>query len=145
MDQSAVGMSALEAMPLFAGVNRHDLENLLKLGELQSFEPGKTIVERGEPGEALYIVLRGTARVDVGGRTHLLNEGEFFGEMGVIARRTRMATVIADEHVDLLRLGAEELEGFLLRQPRVALEMLKSLVERLREAQDRIDAWAGVW
>jgi CRP-like cAMP-binding protein len=56
-----------------------------------------------------------------------------------------MATVIADERVDALRLGADELERFLLHQPRVALEMLRSLVARLREAQERIDAWAGVW
>ena len=145
MDDSAVGMSALEAMPLFAAVNRHDLENLLKLGQLQTFEPGKKIVERGDPSDSLYIVLRGTARVDVGGRTHLLKQGDFFGEMGVIARKSRMATVIADERVDALRLGADELERFLLHQPRVALEMLRSLVERLREAQERIDAWAGVW
>jgi CRP/FNR family cyclic AMP-dependent transcriptional regulator len=145
MEQSTVGISALEKMPLFAAVNRHDLENLVKLGELQSFDPGTTIVERGGPSEALYIVLRGTARVDVGGRTHVLSEGEFFGEMGVITRKTRMATVIADDHVDALRLGAEELESFLLHQPRVTLEMLRGLIERLREAQERIDAWAGVW
>ena len=144
MDESAVGIAALEAMPVFAGVTRHDLENILKLGAIRSFEAGQAIVERGEPGDALYVILRGTVQVDVGGRYHDMKQGDFFGEMGVIARKKRMATVKA-ERVDVLRIGAEELENFLLHQPRVTLAMMKSLVERLREVQERIDTWAGVW
>jgi CRP-like cAMP-binding protein len=145
MDESAVGIAALEAVPVFAGVSRHDLENILKLGAIRSFEAGQAIVERGEPGDALYVILRGTVQVDVGGRYHDMKQGDFFGEMGVIARKKRMATVKAAERVDVLRIGAEELENFLLHQPRVTLAMMKSLVERLREVQERIDTWAGVW
>jgi len=145
MDESAVGIAALEAMPVFAGVTRHDLENILKLGAIRSFEAGQAIVERGEPGDALYVILRGTVQVDVGGRYHDMKQGDFFGEMGVIARKKRMAKVKAAERVDVLRIGAEELENFLLHQPRVTLAMMKSLVERLREVQERIDTWAGVW
>jgi len=140
-----VGIAALEAVPVFAGVTRHDLENILKLGDVRSFEPGQTIVERGEPGDALYVILRGTAQVDVGGRYHDMKQGEFFGEMGVIAGKKRMATVKAAERVDALRIGAKEVENFLLHQPQVTLAMMRSLVERLREVQERIDAWAGVW
>jgi CRP-like cAMP-binding protein len=145
MDDQAVGISALEAMPLFAGVTRHDLENILKIGELRSYEPGQAIVERGEPGDAMYIVLRGIAQVEVGGRFHELKPGEFFGEMALVAGRKRMATVKAADRVDALRIGSEEFQGFLLHQPRVAVAMLKGLVERLREVQERIDAWAGAW
>ncbi|HEX9410776.1 MAG TPA: cyclic nucleotide-binding domain-containing protein [Actinomycetota bacterium] len=145
MDDTAVGIAALEAVPVFAGVTRHDLQNILKLGDVRSFEPGQAIVERGEPGDALYVILRGTAQVDVGGRYHDMKQGEFFGEMGVIAGKKRMATVKAAERVDALRIGAKEVENFLLHQPQVALAMMRSLVERLREVQERIDAWAGVW
>src|SRR6266487_2071515 len=102
MDDEAVGKSALEAMPLFAGVTPHDLENILRIGQLRSFEPGQSIVERGQPGDALYIVLRGTAQVDVGARYHDLKPGDFFGEMALIAGRTRTATVKAAEPVDAL-------------------------------------------
>ena len=145
MDDAAVGIAALEAVPVFAGVTRHDLENILKLGDVRSFEPGQTIVERGEPGDAMYVILRGTARVDVGGRYHDMKQGDFFGEMGVIAGRKRMATVNALDQAHALRIGAQELENFLLHQPRVTLAMMKGLIDRLREVQDRIDAWAGVW
>jgi CRP-like cAMP-binding protein len=146
MDDQAVGISALEAMPLFAGVTKHDLQNILKIGELRSFEPGQSIVERGELGDSMYIVLRGDAQVDVGGRFHELKPGEFFGEMALVAGKKRTATVKAgNERVDALRIGSEEFQGFLLHQPRVAIAMLKGLVERLREVQERIDSWAGAW
>jgi len=145
MDDAAVGIAALEAVPVFAGVTRHDLQNILKLGDVRSFEPGQAIVERGEPGDALYVILRGTAQVDVGGRYHDMKQGDFFGEMGVIAGKKRMVTVKAAERVDALRIGAREVENFLLHQPQVTLAMMRSLVERLREVQERIDAWAGVW
>jgi CRP-like cAMP-binding protein len=145
MDDQAVGISALEGMPLFAGVTRHDLENIVKIGQIRSFEPDQSIVERGEPGDAMYIILRGAAEVDVGGRYHKLEPGEFFGEMALVAGRKRMATVKAGDRVDALRIGAEDFQAFLLQQPRVALAMLKSLVERLREVQERVDAWAGAW
>ena len=92
----------------------------------------------------MYIVLRGTARVDVGGRYHDLRPGDFFGEMALIAGRKRTATVKALDRVDALRIGAAEFQGFLVQQPQVALAILKSLVERLREVQERLDAWAGM-
>jgi CRP-like cAMP-binding protein len=143
MEQAAIGMSALQAMPLFGGVGRHDLENILKLGQLKSFQPGEAIVERGEPGDALYILLRGTAGVEAGGRHHDLGAGDFFGEMALIAGKTRTATVRAVEPVDVLKIDAEDFRRFALHHPQVGLAMLSGLVERLREVQERVEAWAG--
>ena len=144
MESEAVGISALAAMPLFSSVGSHDLENIVRIGQRHSFDPDQAIVQRGEPGDGLYIMLRGTARVDVGGRYHDLRPGDFFGEMALIAGRKRTATVKALDRVDALRIGAEEFQGFLVQQPQVALAILKSLVERLREVQERLDAWAGM-
>jgi CRP/FNR family cyclic AMP-dependent transcriptional regulator len=143
MESSAVGMSALRAMPLFSGVVEHDLENILKLGELKSYDAGQTIIERGDPGDALYILLRGTAGVEAGGRHHELGEGDFFGEMALIAGKERTATVKAVEPVDVLRIGAEDFQRFALHHPQVGLAMLRSLVERLREVQERVEGWTG--
>jgi CRP-like cAMP-binding protein len=143
MDDSAVGVSALRTMPLLASVAQRDLENITKLGRLHSFEPGQTIVERGEPADALYIVMRGTAGVDVGGRHHTLQPGDFVGEMALVAGGSRTATVKAESRVSVLRIGAPEFQGFLLQQPRVAVAMLRSMVERLHEVQERIEAWSA--
>jgi CRP-like cAMP-binding protein len=63
-----------------------------------------------------------------------------------LASQGREATVRAVEPVEALRIPADGLQGFLLENPEVAVGMLKSLVERLREVQDRLDTWiGGVW
>ena len=60
--------------------------------------------------------------------------------------RSREATVKAVEPVEALRIPADDFQAFLHDHPPVAVGMLKSLVERLREVQDRLDTWiGGVW
>lgn len=145
MDDMAVGMAALERVPFFSGLEADDLGNILRVGRPVSFEAGQTVVERGDPGDAMYIVLAGVAEVDVGGRSHKLKDGDFFGEMAVIAGKKRMATVRAVEPVQALRIPADAFQAFLLEHPQVALTMMKSMVERLREVQERIDSWIGAW
>jgi CRP-like cAMP-binding protein len=146
MDEVTVGRSALERTPLFAGLDRGHLDDVLAVGRRVPFEPGQAIVERGDPGDAMYIVLGGAAEVDVGGRFHRLERGDFFGEMAVLAGKPREATVKAVEPVEALRIAADDFQAFLAANPQVAVGMLKSLVERLREVQDRLDTWiGGVW
>jgi CRP-like cAMP-binding protein len=146
MDEVAVGLAALERTPMFAGLDREHLEDVLAVGRRVSFEPGQAIVERGDPGDAMYIMLSGVAEVDVGGRFHRLQRGDFFGEMAVLAGKPREATVKAAEPVEALRIPGDEFQAFLADNPKIAAGMLKSLVERLREVQDRLDTWiGGVW
>jgi voltage-gated potassium channel len=146
MDQMTVGLAALERTPLFAGLDREHLEDVVRVGRQVSYEPGQNIVERGDQGDGMYIVLSGAAEVDVGGRFHRLEQGDFFGEMAVLAGQRREATVKAVEPLEALCIPADGLQEFLSENPQVALAMLKSLVERLREVQDRLDTWiGGVW
>ena len=146
MDEVMVGLAALERTPLFAGLDREHLESVLRVGRRMSFDSGQSIVERGDPGDAMYIMLSGVAEVDVGGRYHRLQRGDFFGEMAVLAGKPREATVKAVEPLEALRIPGEEFQTFLSSNPQIAGGMLKSLVERLREVQDRLDTWiGGVW
>ena len=146
MDEATVGRTALERTPLFAGLDREHLDDVLSVGQRVSYEPGQAIVERGDPGDAMYIVVDGVAEVDVGGRFHRLGRGDFFGEMAVLAGKPREATVKAAEPLVALRIPGDEFRAFLAGNPQIAVGMLKSLVERLREVQDRLDTWiGGVW
>jgi CRP-like cAMP-binding protein len=146
MDEVMVGLAALERTPLFAGLGREHLEDVLRVAQRVSFDTGQAIVERGDQGDAMYIMVDGAAEVDVGGRFHRLERGDFFGEMAVLAGKPREATVKAAEPVEVLRIPADEFQAFLGQNPEVAVGMLKSLVERLREVQDRLDTWiGGVW
>jgi CRP-like cAMP-binding protein len=128
---------------LFAELGPEDAEALLGAGEEVSFPAGEAIFQAGDQGDAMYVVLSGEAQVDVGGRFHTLRAGDFFGEMALLAPGKRMATVRAKDDVRALRISAEGFRGFLAGRPGVALSMMKVLVLRLREVEQRIDAWMG--
>lgn len=126
---------------LFAELEPGDAEALLAVGEAVSFRAGEAIFEFGDKGDAMYVILSGEAQVDVGGRFHVLRTGDFFGEMALLAPGKRMATVRAEGEVRASRISTEGFREFLAQRPGVALSMMKVLVLRLREVEQRIDAW----
>ncbi len=141
MDESSVGTKALQGAPFFAGLGPDDIDGILQVGRPVSFEPGQAMVEQGDAGDGMYIIVSGSAEVDVGGRFHKLTTGDFFGEMALITAGKRMATVKAVETVHALKIPADGFQSFLLEHPAVALSMLQAIVRRLREVEQRIDAW----
>jgi CRP/FNR family transcriptional regulator, cyclic AMP receptor protein len=142
---SQSGGTALKRVPFLAGLERDDLEAIADAGQTTTFQPGASIVERGDPGDALYVILDGTAQVDVGGRFHDIKPGDFFGEMAVISGGKRGATVKATGPVTALRVPADAFQSFVEAHPRAALVMMRSLIERLREVQERLDSWIGAF
>ena len=126
---------------LFKGLSPADAEGILSAGERLSFASGTAIFEAGDQGDAMFVVAKGEARVDVGGRFHVLKPGDFFGEMALLAPGPRMATVKAESDVEAIKIGADSFQSFLLAHPAVSLSMMKQLVIRLREVEQRIDAW----
>jgi len=119
------GTASFRTMGLFAGFGPEDADALLGAGEAVSYPPGQAIFEIGDHGDAMYVILRGEAQVDVGARFHVLRAGDFFGEMAVLAPGKRMATVRADGEVEALRISAEGFQEFLIQRPRVALSIMK--------------------
>lgn len=141
MDETSVETKALQEAPFFAGLSPEDIDGILQVGRPVSFEPGQAMVEQGDAGDGMYIIVGGGAEVDVGGRFHKLTTGDFFGEMALITAGKRMATVKAVEPVRALKIPADGFQSFLLEHPAVALSMLQAIVGRLREVEQRIDAW----
>jgi voltage-gated potassium channel len=133
----------LEAVPLFSGLPRGDLDDIVRLGQRASFDAGVDIVREGDPGDGMYILIEGRTELDVGGRFHRLGPGDFFGEMALLGVKKRLATVKAIEPVEALMIPAARFQELLLDHPSLALAMMKTLVERLREVEERIDAWMG--
>ena len=122
-------------------VDLGDVEELFRIGREITFEPGQVIFEGGDEGDSVFVVLEGEAQVDVGGRFHRLRPGDVFGEMAALAPDRRLAAVRAVEPVRALRVHADAFRSFLLRHPGLALSLLRTLVLRLREVEQRIDAW----
>jgi len=126
---------------LLDGVDRDDIEALLEVGHRVFFAPGESIFDTGDKADAMYVVLDGEAQVDVGGRFHRLTRGTVFGEMALVAPGRRMATVRAVEPMHVLKVYADDFRSLLLDRPQIALSMLRALALRLREVEQRVDAW----
>jgi CRP-like cAMP-binding protein len=118
-----------------------DLHELRRIGREVTFEPGEVIFEAGDRADAMFVVLAGEAQVDVGGRFHRLRDGDVFGEMALLSPDKRMATVRAAESVRALRIEADAFVSLLREHPEVGISLLRTIILRLREVEQRIDAW----
>jgi CRP-like cAMP-binding protein len=128
----------LRRVPFFEDLTPEDLERIARIGERRSFGAGDTIIAKDTEGQALFVLLSGAAEVEAGGRTHRLGPGDFVGEMALLGRRPRSATVTASEPTECLVLEAMYFKPFLVKNPSVAVAILEGVVERLREVQERI-------
>jgi CRP-like cAMP-binding protein len=138
-DDLASHIEALRRVPFFEDLTPEDLERIATIGQRLSFQPGQSIVARDDVGGGLYVLLSGSATVQAGGKAHRLGPGQFFGEMALLGRRPRSATVTAEEPVEVLTIEATYFRPFLIKNPSVAVTILEGVVERLREVQDRIE------
>jgi CRP-like cAMP-binding protein len=141
MSDPAFQEDSLRSAPFFADLDAEDLQGILRIARPASFAAGEAIVRQGDAGDGMYLLVEGAAEVDVGGRFHRLVPGDFFGEMALVSSRKRIATVTATEPVRALVIPPDAFRSFVLEHPRVALSMLEAVVERLREVEQRIDAW----
>ncbi len=125
-------------VPLFAGLSKRDLQRVGKVSEEVSVDADRTIVDQGRTGHEFFLILDGTASVRRNGRkTATLGKGQFFGELALLDRGPRSASVVADTPMTLLVLGQREFTGVLDEVPAMAHKMLASMAGRLREADTR--------
>ena len=97
---------------------------------------GKELIREGEPGRQFFVLLDGRAEVKrKGRRINMLGAGDFFGEISLLDRGPRTATVTADSPITMLALTAWTFRGLVEQHPTIALNMLKVVAERLRNAQ----------
>lgn len=126
--------TVLGGVQLFTGLGARHLNRLAEDSDELVFEPGQSIVHEGEPGEALFVVMAGQAKVVRGKRTvaHLL-PGDFFGELSALDGLPRTASVVAETPVRVLRLFRHTLMKLIKDEPQVAMKLLDGIVRRLRQ------------
>jgi CRP-like cAMP-binding protein len=131
--------SALRAVPLFAACTDQELAEVDMLIDEIEVETGEVVIREGEAGEETFVILEGQAEVTARGRRLAgRGPGEFFGEMAVLAGGPRSATVTAATPMRLVVVGKAALSS-LLDVGGVARVMLRTIVERMRAAQDDVD------
>lgn len=133
------GIDVLSNVPLFSGLARRHLRQLAERADLVEFGERETIVERGQPGGAFYVLLEGEARVIRGGRTiDRLEPGEFFGEISLLDGGPRTASVVAATPVTAVRIFKKTFDKVVAEEPEVAAKILEVVARRLREAERSI-------
>lgn len=113
------------------------LLRLTTYGTQLSFRPGETVIREGEPGDALFLILAGTAEVlrggDAGGPRAVALLGPFrsFGEVSVLVDRPRTATVAAATPLRCVRLTRRQLMAVEERDPGLALRLYRLMAQSL--------------
>ena len=94
------------------------------------------IIQEGAPGDAFYVIEKGSAKVTVGGEsTGSLGVGDFFGELALLDDLPRTATVTATEPTTLFVIESDAFSVFLDESSKVVIKMLATMTERIRAAQ----------
>jgi len=125
------------------------LAELAKLGETRTWEPGTAVVSEGEAADCMYIIHEGELRAVVageGGRVVELNTmhaGEFFGEL-MLSGDQRSASVIVTQRARLTRVDRAEVERLVGERPDLALQLIQSLVQRVRTLTRTVRSLASV-
>lgn len=135
----------LERHPLLVHLTPEQLDRIGRAGEVESYNPGETIVVDGSLGDALFLILSGQVAVHRGSQTFAtLEAGEFFGEMSLVEPAPRSATVTSMQATFLFRLPHDALRELITDDPNAAsvllVQVVKTLSERLRRANQMLSS-----
>jgi len=143
-----VSTTLLRNVPLFSGLDDIRLGVLVPMMMRTSFARNETIIGAGDPTDSLYIVITGRLKVlmsDEQGREvilAILGTGEFFGEMGLLDDSPRSASVVTLEPCELLSISKTDFKRCLAENSDLSLMVMRGLVKRLREADQKIGSLA---
>jgi CRP/FNR family transcriptional regulator, cyclic AMP receptor protein len=126
----------LRHVPLFAGLSRRELADIVQVSDEIEFFPGETIVKRGLHADDFYLLLDGEAKVTVPGkRSRILRPGDYFGEISVLDGGPRTADIEAVTHVALVRIDRQAFVKLLDDIGPVARKILVVMCQRVRAAE----------
>ena len=128
----------LAQVPLFSACSKKDLQLVAKRAEDVKVDAGKQLVGEGDAGTEFFVVIDGKASVTKRGqKVAELGPGGFFGELALLDKAPRNATVAAETPMELVVLGQREFAGLIDDVPEFAHKLLAGLARRLREADSQ--------
>ena len=132
----------LQNHPIFSSLNEEEIANLLRdeVSQERDYPQGSVILRGGEAGDSVFVIGSGSVQVTLGGTgapfspLAVLQAGEIFGEMAVLERRPRSATVLAKENCLLLEIAGEEIRKLLEAHLEMQVKLYTVIRDRLRQA-----------
>lgn len=133
MARSDSFVETLATVPLFSACSKKELQMVAKSAEHLEVPAGKVVVTEGAAGTEFFVIIDGRARVERHGRqVASLGPGGFFGDLALLDRAPRNASVIADSELEVARIGQRAFDA-LLDHPGFSKKLLAGLARRLRQ------------
>jgi len=141
--------SHLRSVPVFAELTDEFIGSLRETVELVRYSPGQVICKQGDPADAFYLVRIGFVKVSQahpGGEMVLayLSRGDYFGETGLLLGDVRTATCAALDHVEVVRIGAEDFGRMIEQFPAIRRKLEAVEQERAQMNRQRLSVLQSV-
>jgi len=128
----------LREVPLFAGLDRRELQSLASSFKERQYSDGQTIASEGSGGVGFFVIDEGNAVVSVRGEERSrLGPGNYFGEIALIDEGARTATVTAQGDLRCFGMTSWEFRPIVETNSTIAWKLLQTMAKRLREAEQR--------
>ena len=126
----------LRRVPLFSGVAPAKLKLLAFTSDRVSYTSGQTLFKQGDPGDAAYVVLSGSADILVNSQSGeikvaTLEPNSIVGEIAILCDVARTATVRANGQLETRRIRKDHFLKLLAEFPEMAVEIMRVLADRL--------------
>lgn len=127
-------VTMLQNVPIFSALPKKELNTMAESFVERSYPAGTVIETEGEKGVSFYLVVEGAVDVRKGTKTIAkLSRGQFFGELSLLDREPRSASIITTQPTKCLVMTAWVWTAFLETQPKLAMPVMRELARRLRE------------
>ena len=134
---AGVPVEALQSVPLFADLSKHEVKQIAGLFKERRFSEGETVVRAGSGGAAFFVIESGEATVFVGGKEYTtLKPGDYFGEIALIDEGTRMATITATSDLLCYGLTYWDFRPLVERNGVIGWKLLQSMAKIYRDARE---------
>ena len=133
-------LDLIKGAPLFEHCSKKDLQSIAQIADELDIRAGKVLIQEGERGREFFVIVSGEVEVRRKGRkAATLGPGSFFGEMALLSKIPRAATVTAVTPLDVLVITDRAFLGLLERLPSLCLKVVRTLAERVgaNELSDR--------
>jgi signal transduction histidine kinase len=133
-----MNLKDLRKSPLFEGLSEEELQKLMDMAEPMSLRAGDVLMRQGEMGDAAYVVIKGEFEIQKQSGQSVIkidvrNTGDVVGEMALLSRATRTATVVAKTDGETLRIPPEAFEELLASSSTAAMAVLRWVMARLSQ------------
>lgn len=132
-------LDQLSRVTLFRGASQKELAEISKVTTEVSLEPGTVLVEQGAQAREAFVILSGEGEVTVDGKqVATVGPGDCVGEIALLDKGPRSATVVATSQMEALVLDPREFNSLLLNVPAIAVKVAAALAAQVRELDSKL-------